>query len=594
MPRLVAAIILTIAMFTSAAAAAAAEKPLPPGVAVMPPEGLTVFGLMGEGAVTRQPVAVQGQAFQTAVRCVTVRPANEPWGYQLVGKSAAPVAKGDVLLGTFWARCIEPAGGQARTAFIFEVARSPWAKSAEFPVTVGPEWTKINVPFRAAQDYAAGEAHINLHLGMGPQTIEIGGLAVTNFGRAVALKDLPRTSFAYDGSAPDAPWRAAAAERIEKIRKGDLAVTVTDAAGRPVAGAEVRVAMKRHAFGFGSAVVARRIMGDGPDHARYREIIEQNFSRVVFENDLKWPGWENRPGREITMKALDWLEARSIEVRGHCLVWPSWQNTPRGLRDLKDKPDALREAVAAHVREEAAALKGRIAEWDVVNEPYTNHDIMDVLGMGVMADWFRIAREADPAPILYLNDYSILTGGGRDVRHQADFEKHLKALIEAGAPLGGVGMQGHFGGDLTGLPRVLEILDRFAALGRPISITEFDIDTLDEEQQARYTRDFMTAVFSHPSARGILTWGFWEGSHWRPAAALWRRDWTIKPNGEAWLDLVKRQWWTDATARSDASGRAAVRGFLGAYEVTVTAGAATRTVAVTLSKEGAKVTVALP
>ena len=42
-------------------------------------------------------------------------------------------------------------------------------------------------------------------------------------------------------------------------------------------------------------------------------------------------------------------------------------------------------------------------------------------------------------------------------------------------------------------------------------------------------RDVMIASFSHPNFIAIVQWGFWEKMHWKPAAALWREDWTLKP-----------------------------------------------------------------
>src|SRR5688572_23119345 len=60
----------------------------------------------------------------------------------------------------------------------------------------------------------------------------------------------------YAGRAEEAPWRVAAAQRIERYRKGTLRVVVTDRRGKPIPGATVRVSMRRHAFGFGSAVAA--------------------------------------------------------------------------------------------------------------------------------------------------------------------------------------------------------------------------------------------------------------------------------------------------------------------------------------------------
>jgi len=62
--------------------------------------------------------------------------------------------------------------------------------------------------------------------------IGIGGVECLHYGTKVAFKDLPRTRFTYKGREPDAPWRQAALARIERIRKGDIAVRVFDAAAR--------------------------------------------------------------------------------------------------------------------------------------------------------------------------------------------------------------------------------------------------------------------------------------------------------------------------------------------------------------------------
>jgi len=68
-----------------------------------------------------------------------------------------------------------------------------------------------------------------------------------------------------------------------------------------------------------------------------------------------------------------------------------------------------------------------------------------------------------------------------------------------------------------------------------------DIDTHDEPRQADFTREFLTTVFSHPSVVAVLTWGFWEKSHWRPQSAYYRSDGSMPPAGQAWHDLVTKK-----------------------------------------------------
>jgi GH35 family endo-1,4-beta-xylanase len=218
---------------------------------------------------------------------------------------------------------------------------------------------------------------------------------------------------------------------------------------------------------------------------------------------------------------------------------------------------------------------------------------MRILGDDEMIAWFKLARQHDPDVNLYLNDYAILSGGGLDKAHQDHFEKTLRFLKNGGAPITGLGMQGHFGGTPTPPERMLAILDRFAALGLDISITEHDIDTEDEQLQADFTRDFLTTVFSHPSVVAILTWGFWENSHWRPNGAYYRKDWSLKPAGQVWLDLVKNTWWTRAALTTAADGTARTRGFLGDYEVTVTHNGVTKTVPAKLTPSGATLAIRL-
>ena len=152
--------------------------------------------------------------------------------------------------------------------------------------------------------------------------------------------------------------------------------------------------------------------------------------------------------------------------------------------------------------------------------------------------------------------------------------------------MGAIGIQSHMGMEPVGIPKVLTALDRMAQFGLPLVITEFDQPTSDERLQGRYMRDFMTAVFSHPAVDSFIMWGFWEGRHWRPEAALFREDWSVKPNGQAYLDLVFGQWRTEETGRTDAQGSHRTRGFLGDYIVRVRHEGRTLTRSVTLGRDG--------
>ena len=72
---------------------------------------------------------------------------------------------------------------------------------------------------------------------------------------------------------------------------------------------------------------------------------------------------------------------------------------------------------------------------------------------------------------------------------------------------------------------------------------------------------------------------------WKPACALVRKDWTMKPNGQAFVDLLTETFTTHATLTTD--GHARTRAFFGTYDVRVTTPAGVQTHAVTFTKSTA-------
>ncbi len=567
-------------LFLAAAAHLRAADVLIPGGA---PEQFQVR--RGEGA-RLEVVPAAGQPFARALRIESSGPVR------IAAAVGRALASGDVLSATFTIRAVQP--GAAEVEVTFEPS-GRFCLPLRMPVEAGPQWRKIEYPFWIWQDYRPGQAELAFSVRGPARGIEIGGIELISYGKTKRVSDLPCTRVGYAGMERDAPWRAAAEARIERIRKGELKVIVKDRAGAPVAGASVTLKMRKHAFGFGTAVSGPVLFSDripAADVENYRARIVELFNRAVMENDLKWPQWENLASRPRTLKAVAWLRDSGLEVRGHNLVWPSWRWTPvPAAIAAKNDPAALAKVVLDHIADAAGTMRGQLAEWDVINEPFSNHDIIDILGKHAMIDWFQAARKADPGAKLYINDYDIFAGNQRD--HQDHYYETIRYLLDQGAPLDGIGVQGHFPAKVTPPEEVLRRLERFAAFGKPIEITEVDIDTNDELTQAEYTRDFLTLMFSHPSVSGFLMWGFWEGSHWKPKGAMVRRDWSLKPNGEAYKDLVFRKWWTNAAGKTGSDGGWSARGFLGEYDLEVRAGNRVKTQQVRLAKEGASVTCVL-
>ncbi len=571
---------------------------LPVPVPLIPGDPVQQFVYSGpstgpaRGAMSR--FQVDGQPFQTAMRLETISlpetvNAATEYAMRVRYRSTVAVKKDDSILATFWIRCAAPEGGECSTRLNVELGRDPWTKSVTKSILSDAVWREQKVLFRMAADYAPGDYNIEFWMGAQVQTVEIGGVTFDNYGQGLTASHFGLDSL-YAGAAEDAPWRREAEGRIDRLRKADLEVTVVDASGRPIEGAEVHVAMKRHAFGFGTAVAADQLLQNTADAEKYRQFLIDDFNMVVFENDLKWPGWESN--RQRALNGIEWCRKHNLSrIRGHNLVWPSWRRMPADVQRLAGDPAALRQRVLSHIDDVMGATQGLIAEWDVINEPYTNYDLMRILGDEEMAEWFKRARAADPGTHLFINDYSILSNGGGDLAHRNHYFNTIRFLDERGARVDGIGMQGHFSSP-TPPETMLRILDRFGQFGKVIEITEYDFNTTDEELQAKFTRDLLITVFSHPSVRAFLMWGFWEGRHWLPNGAMIRRDWTPKKMHSVWRELVYSAWWTDVRARAE-TGLLKVRGFQGEYEVTAQAGGRSVTEWLFLPEQGAKLTLKL-
>lgn len=572
------------------------------GTSVIPANTFSYFDAKYPGSATS--VAVTGQSFTQATQINVGGTSDFIYNAGLGWNTNAQINKNDVLFLTFWARKLEATSNYIRAQVVFEKASSNFDKSATVGIPVDTnEWKQFQVAFKSFDAYAPNAAHLVFQFAYGPQKFEIGGVTLTNYGQNVQLNQFPTSSYYPTRSDANAPWRAEANNRINQNRKADLLVNVRDRNGNPINGANVYVQQLNHAFKFGSAITAALITGTSADAEIYRSRVSSHFTTSVFENDLKWTLWEcttcgSSFNKANTRQTIQWLLDRNISARGHNVIWPSWQYLPSGLQalsaaDLKARIDTRFGDVLGD-----SGVNGKLYQWDVVNEPYTNYDVQGriagvdgvpvssgVLGNQEFVRWFQMARQLEPKTKLYINDYDILAAGGLDVKHQNYYYAVINWLLDNGAPLEGAGIQGHFGGP-TPIDLLQSIIERYSNLRVPLSITEFDFNTTDEQLQADFTRDFTTLIFSYPKFNDFLMWGFWEKAHWLPAGAMYRADWSSKPNALVWNDLLFREWWTNESGYSDASGSYQTRGFKGDYNVTVNYARTTKTVTAKIDANG--------
>ncbi|GAB2595231.1 hypothetical protein GCM10027190_49400 [Spirosoma areae] len=566
------------------------------------------LGLSGSPSIIEE-VNVTGQSFDKALRINTFSQENLAREIGIILPLTAPVKKGDVLWLTFQARSLKSTreSGEALVEVRLDElinGKYEWPSFMERGLSIGSEWLQTSIPIEIKElpfhSKSNGQILEPTHLRLlfrfdkYPQILEIGPVSLLNYG-PISVNELPRTVVRYAGDDTNAPWRKEAADRIEKIRKGDLAITVVDKKGRKIPNAAVSVRMQRSAFTWGTCSSTFMLTGETPGAKMYRDTLLQYFNQVVFDNELKWKNWAKIKTYQPTVSMINWLNDRNISVNGSVVVWPSWKHSPIGLDSLKTDTVALRKAVLDRVRFVTTTFKGKIPEWDVINEPTYHHTIIDIVGKPEIVKWYKAAHEADPKAKLFLNDFTMFhikennaDGVGSDYVYNT-----VKYLVDNGAPIHAIAEQAHIGGTPPGIPLVLERLDTFSKLKLPISISEFDIYSDDDDFKANYLRDFVTAIYSHPAATGFTQWGFWAGSHWLPMAALWNKDWTIRKHGKVYTDLVTKTWWTNLDAITAANGTCQVRGFCGDYDIRVTHQGKTTHQKLSLDNKGANLTIKL-
>ena len=475
------------------------------------------------------------------------------------------------MLITFFARSVysEAETGEASTELTFELNHDPYTKIIMTAPPLRKSWQQIFIPVQAKQDFAANETQICFRAGYGIQSFEIAELKVINYESTVLLSEIPETKVKYDGYDYDetTKWRVEANQRIEQYRKGNLTVSVQNQNGQPVDNAEIYVDMKNHDFMWGTSVGSKYILGSDADSVEYRQRFLENFNTAVMEYEMKWKNFEENPQRAVNM--YNWLGTNGLNVRGHALIWDRPAQLPSDIPALTDYPDQLKQRIDMHIGNLAGLFSNRLKQWDVLNEPILNHYMTDIVGTAERAEWFKLAKDADTQAKLYVNETQIV---GRPTTTIGKLKNIINEMLDLGAPIEGIGVQGHFNGSACNPADFYDQLDELADTGLDLAVTEYDIYTEDEELQANFIRDIMTVTFSQPKATAFLMWGFWDGYHWKNNAPMFREDWSLKPSGQQYIDLVYNKWWTNESGVTNDDGQFHVKGFYGEYEVSVKVG----------------------
>ncbi len=281
---------------------------------------------------------------------------------------------------------------------------------------------------------------------------------------------------------------------------------------------------------------------DGNRDNNYNSILTSQFNAAVAENAMK-PG-ALQPSRgnfnfTAAENMVNFVLDNDMVMRGHALVWHQQSGFMESINTSREEMFQIMEE---HITTVMNRFKGKIYEWDVVNEAVArdssgmrpangenssnwvrqtdgennNHDYIDSA--------FTYARRADSNAFLVYNDYDC---EGMGIKSQLVYD--LVSRLASQGIIDGVGLQCHFhlpgqGGsngawDST---QMATNFKRLADLGLRISITELDIrvptpasqEDLQRQKQAYET--VLRICLENPNCTTFMLWGFTDASSWIP------------------------------------------------------------------------------
>lgn len=270
-------------------------------------------------------------------------------------------------------------------------------------------------------------------------------------------------------------------------------------------------------------------------------IVADQFNLAVAENEMKIDATEPSQGNfnlGYAWNLINFADANDMDIRGHVLVWhqqvPQWISSDGKKNNHKWTKEQLSDIMRSHIDGVAGALKGKVREWDVVNEcldddqsiVWSNPDAYrlrssiwnDVIGEEFIEMAFRHAHEADPDALLFINEY------GAEFMGQPKAEAYynlIRNLVAKGVPIHGVGLQCHFNSGQIDARKLKENIKRYEELGLICSITELDIEQSDNtsgDAEWRQAEDYcavVLAALSQANCNTVLIWGLTDPDSWR-------------------------------------------------------------------------------
>jgi endo-1,4-beta-xylanase len=290
---------------------------------------------------------------------------------------------------------------------------------------------------------------------------------------------------------------------------------------------------------------ANKFLGNITTRNSVRSDFLKYWNQITGENEHKWgtvEGTRDRMNWGGGNNIANFAKQNDILWKFHTLIWgsqyPSWMNNLSQTEQLTEIEEWMDEAKKAYPD---------VPMIDVVNEAYEANGgrhapppWKNALGGNGSTgfDWiikaFQLARQRWPKAILIYNDYNNI-----EYNNEVNWTVQLiTAMKKANAPIDAIGCQAH---DAYKIPTatVKNNLDKLAATGLPIFITEYDIGQADDNTQKKTMQEQITMFWNHPKIVGITYWGYVVGSTWRANTGILNTNGTERP-ALTWLtDYIK-------------------------------------------------------
>lgn len=350
-------------------------------------------------------------------------------------------------------------------------------------------------------------------------------------------------------------------KQTEKVRMRDVVLKIS---GGPMlnrlCGFSVKVKQTYNSFPLGSCINRNSL-----DNEDYVAFFVKNFNWAVFQNELKWYWTESQKGNynyRDSDELLQFCKCHGIQTRGHCIFWEDINAVQQWVKELNQND--LRAAIQKRISDLLSRYRGKFQHYDVNNEMLHGSFYQDRLGKDIWSSMFKMAHQLDLFATLFVNDYNV-EDGSDDRSTPEKYVNQIVDLQERGAPVGGIGIQGHITYPAGSI--VHTALNAMSILGLPIWFTEMDVYSTNEFVRADDLEVMLREAFAHPAVEGIMLWGFWELIS-REQGHLVDWDGTLNEAGKRFISL-KKEWTTNIKGHTDHEGQFKFRGFHGTYEVEV-------------------------